>query len=126
MEAAAAQMAAAGTELLRVLLGGAVRTALERVHPQGLDGEDARDLLERCVRSALAWLPDVEVPALIVVLTGALGMQDPDDEPMLAPDVIAVHAVLLMAELGAGPDAIQRDLDGAIAELARAQTVEMP
>jgi hypothetical protein len=120
------RLAIADPELVRLLLGGAVRTALERTHAQGLDGDDARDLLERCVRSALAWLPDVEVPALIVVLTGALGMQDPDEEQPLPPATIAVHAVLLLAELGAGPGQVRQDLDVAVAELARHQTVELP
>ncbi|MFI7588571.1 hypothetical protein ACIB24_15990 [Spongisporangium articulatum] len=113
-------------ELQRVLLAGAVRVALERAHPAGLDSEVARDLLERCVRSGLAWLPDVEVPALVLAVTGALGMQDPDEEPELPAAQIAVHAVLLLAELGAGPEQAARDLDVAVAELTRAETVEMP
>jgi hypothetical protein len=126
LDTAATQLSAADPGILRLLLGGAVRTALERSHAQGLDGDDARDLLERCVRSALTWLPDVEVPALILVFTGALGMQDPDEEQPMPPAAIAVHAVLLLAELGAGPAQVRADLDVAIAELARHQTVEMP
>ncbi len=125
-DAARVQLAGADPALVRELLGGAARTALERSHPQGLDSADARDLLERCVRSALGWLPDVEVPALVLVLTGALGMQSPDEEEAVAPDVIGVHALLLMTELGADAAQVQRDLAAAIAELQRAQTVEMP
>jgi hypothetical protein len=126
LDAARAQLAAVDPELLRLLLGGATRTALEHTHAQGLDSEDARDLLERCVRSGLAWLPDVEVPALVLVLTGALGMQDPDEEQPMPPATIAVHAVLLLAELGAGPPQVRQCLDIAVAELSRHQTVEMP
>jgi hypothetical protein len=126
LDAARTRLDSCDPELQRLLLGGAVRTAVERTHAQGLDGDDARDLLERCVRAGLAWLPDVEVPALIVVLTGALGMQDPDQEQPLPPATTAVHAVLLLAELGAGPAQVRHDLDVAVAELARHQTIEMP
>jgi hypothetical protein len=126
LDDAAAQLAAADPELVKLLLGGTARTALERAHPQGLDAEDARDVLERVVRTALTWLPDVDVAALILVLTGALGMQNPDEEDPVAPAVIAVHAMLLLAELGNTPDQVQRDLAGAVSELHRHQTVELP
>ena len=126
LDAASTQLAACEPEVLRLLLGGAVRTALERTHAQGIDGDDARDLLERCVRSALTWLPDVDVTALLLVLTGALDMQDPDEEEVVALPVIAVHAVLLLAALGAGPAQVRHELDLAIAEMTRHQTVEMP
>lgn len=126
LDAASTQLAACDPEVLRLLLGGAVRTALERTHAQGLDDDDVRDLLERCVRSALTWLPHVEVPALLLVLSGALGVQDPDEDEVVALPVIAVHAVLLLAALGAGPARVQHELDLAIAEMARHQTVEMP
>ena len=60
------------------------------------------------------------------MLTGALGMQDPDEDEVVALPVIAVHAVLLLAALGAGPARVHQELDLAIAEMTWHQTVEMP
>jgi hypothetical protein len=113
-------------ELLRLLLGHAVRQAVEERHPDGLDAEDARAVLEECVRRSLAWLPDVEVPALVAVLTGALGLQDPAEDPVVPTPVIAAHALLLLDALPVPRPALSRYLDAAVAELARAQTVELP
>jgi hypothetical protein len=62
---------------------------------------------------------------LLVVLTGALGLSDPDEQPVLPPAAVARNAVLLLAHLlGQRPAA--RYLDAAFAELQRAETVEMP
>jgi hypothetical protein len=124
-EIGTAALAALDQAVLRPVLGDLVRRLLEEKHAGGLSGEDAQELLERVVRSALAWLPDVEVPALIVVLTGALGMQDPDDEPDLAPALVASHAVLLVEEL-LEDRPLEGPLELAIGELRRHQTIELP
>jgi hypothetical protein len=108
--------------LVAEVLGGAVRSLLEEKLPDGLDGEDLRTVLADCTRSA-AWA-GVDPGVLVVVLTGALGLSA-EDQPTVPPAAVARHALLLVAHLTGGtPPAAH--LDAALAELARAQTVEMP
>ena len=63
--------------------------------------------------------------ALALVLTGALGLNDPDEQPAVGPASVARHAVLLVAHL-LGSTAPGVHLEAAFAELARAQTIELP
>jgi hypothetical protein len=134
---------------LRIVQGELVRSLLEELHPDGLSAADAQDLLERCVRDTAAWYPSLDPAVLVVVLIGSLGVQDPDEQPAAAPATVAEHAAVLTAELikaeqragepGAavtGDGAEQRAdrfrdranqlLDRALAELERAETMEMP
>nr|WP_206030864.1 hypothetical protein [Rhodococcus sp. B10] len=101
-----------------------VRSLLEELHPDGLTGEDVQDALTRTVRSAAEWNPSVDVDGFVEVLTGALGVADTEERrPRPRPE----HAVLLMADL-----LVRRKASGklyirrAVAEVQRAQTMEMP
>ncbi|MGK5743288.1 hypothetical protein [Micromonospora sp. URMC 103] len=118
---AVARLAAADRSGL--VLGAVVRLLLEESHPDGLDGDDVRGVLERCVRGAAQWRPDVDPHVLLVLLAGALGVYDPDgDESPPGPPALAAHAPLLVADLLA---ATGRPLDGyltaAFAEIERAE-----
>ena len=137
-----------------VLLGGMVRSLLEQTHPAGLSGDDAEDELVRCLDRGAGWFSALDTGTLVLVLAGALGTYDPaagsddrehgddqnrddqngDEEPPGAapsPPVSARnllrHAMLVLADLlalaGSGVDGV---LDAALAEIARAETVEMP
>ena len=64
---------------MAVVLGWVVRALLEEQHPDGLDGEDLRAVLSGCAKAAGAWESDVDPVVLLVVLTGALGLSDPDE-----------------------------------------------
>ena len=104
-----------------------VRSLLERLHPDGLTGEDAGDVLGRCARSGL-WLPDLDVQVLLVLVTGALGLLDVDDQPVaLSPAAVVRHLPLLVASLLRDTGTtLAPALADAMAELRRAETVELP
>ncbi|MFC7446875.1 hypothetical protein [Rhodococcus daqingensis] len=125
---AATRLAALDQEQVTVVHASIVRELLEELHPDGLTGDDVQAVLGRCARSASRWVPDLDVSTLVVVLTGALGLADPDEEPRALPRVdLPRHAALVMADLLTAADApgsgyIRR----AIGEVARAETVEMP
>lgn len=106
-----------------LVLGGVVRLLLEEGHPDGLDGDDVRQVLERCVRSTAAWLPDVDPHVLLVLLASALGVYDPgDDDAPPDPATIARHAPLLVADLLAATGRPLADyLSAAFAEVARTE-----
>jgi hypothetical protein len=106
-----------------VVLGWVVRSLLEELHPNGMDGEDLRAVLTGC--AAVAGASDVDPSVLLVVLAGALGLSDPDEQPAVPPDAVAGNATLLITYL-LGPRPLARYLDAAFAELERAETVEMP
>lgn len=112
-------------EQVRVVLGHAVRALVERTHPDGVDSEDLSTLLQDVVRGS-AWCPDVDPAALVAVLSGAFGVHRDDDEPLphAAPE-IGTAAALLAAHLLRGRD-VGPLLDAALAEVARAETVELP
>ena len=103
-----------------LILGTAVRLLLEDTHPDGLDGDDVRAVLEQCVRSAAEWQPDVDPHVVLLLLAGALGVLEDDGEPAPKPDSLARHAALLLASL-----LRQRPMAGyltaALAEIERAQ-----
>ncbi|MBP1161665.1 hypothetical protein ABIC28_001318 [Rhodococcus sp. PvR044] len=125
---ASARLAALDQEQVTVVHASIVRELLEELHPDGLTGDDVQAVLERCARSAASWVTDLDVSVLVVVLTGALGLTDPDEDPRpLARADLPRYATLVIADLLAAADApgsgyIRR----AIGEVARAQTVEMP
>ncbi|WP_072807169.1 hypothetical protein [Rhodococcoides yunnanense] len=101
-----------------------VRSLLEELHPDGLTGEDVQDVLSLTVRSAAEWNPNLDVPGFVEVLTGALGVADTEEvRPRPRPE----HAVLIIVNLlarrkGSAEVYIRR----AVAEIQRAQTMEMP
>jgi hypothetical protein len=118
---AVGQLSTVDPQRVSTVLGWAVRLLLEESHPDGMDGEDVRAVLIGCV----AGPSEVDPAVLLVVLTGALGLSDPDEQPALPPADVARHAVLLLAHLlqGRPPGPY---LDAAFAELERAETIEMP
>ncbi|SCL21253.1 hypothetical protein GA0070616_2249 [Micromonospora nigra] len=118
---AVARLAAADRSGL--VLGGVVRRLLETGHPDGLDGDDVRQVLERCVRSAARWQPDVDPHVVLVLLAGALGVYDPDaDDSPPDPAAIARHGPLLVADLLAQTRAaLDPFLAAAFAEIERGE-----
>ena len=103
-----------------LILGTAVRLLLEDTHPDGLDGDDVRSVLEQCVRSAAEWQPDVDPHVVLFLLAGALGVLEEDGEPPPKPDTLARHAVLLLASL-LQQRPLTDFLTAALTEIKRAQ-----
>jgi len=114
-------------EQVRSVAGWTLRSLLEERHPDGLDSDDLRDAVTDAARAALPWFDDLEPQVLVGVLTGALGVHDAAEgvEPVPPPAALR-HAVLLLAELGRRGAGVPAHLDSALAELRRAETVEMP
>ena len=110
-----------------VVSGAVVRGLLEELHPGGLTGELVGAVLRRAAGSG-AWLPDLDPAVLLVVVTGALGLLDVQDQPVqLSTDAVLRHAPVLVASLLASLAApVGPRLTAALAELRRAETVELP
>jgi hypothetical protein len=129
LAAATAELAALDPVQVGLILGTAVRVVLEDTHPDGVDGDDVRVILERCARGALAWHADVDPHVLLILLAGSLGVYEDDGEPLPSPESRARHAGLLLADLigdvpgGDEPAAKQVTayLTAALAEIERAQ-----
>jgi hypothetical protein len=100
-EAATTELAACDPEKVRLVLGVVVRDLLEQLNPDGLAGDDLMELIRNCARRAFGWYPDIDVQALVVVLTGALGLHEEDDENprRYTPFEVARHAPLFITEL---------------------------
>ncbi|MGZ4589615.1 MAG: hypothetical protein ACXV3V_13010 [Actinomycetes bacterium] len=122
------RLAALDAEQVGLVLGAVTRSLLEDLHPDGLSGDDVHDIIGRCARGAAAWFPGVDVTALVVVVGGALGLHPPDEEPLpVTPLDVARHAPLLVADLvSVGVRSFDPYLHAALAEIARAETVELP
>jgi hypothetical protein len=129
-------LASLDPSLVGLILGTTVRVLLEDTHPDGLDGDDVRATLERCVRASVPWEPDLDPHVLLILLASALGVYEDDGEPPPKPDTLARHAALLMADLigdppdpdpddpSPDPDPDERTADyltRALAEIERAQ-----
>jgi len=117
---AVAGLGASDPAQVGLILGTAVRLLLEDQHPDGLTGDDVRNVLQSCVRAAAVWQIGVDPHVVLLLLAGALGVHDDDGEPPPKPDVLARHAALLIADqLGERPvrDCLDRTLD----EIERAQ-----
>jgi hypothetical protein len=104
-----------------LVLGTVVRLLMEDLHPDGLDGDDVREVLTGSVRSAAAWQSDVDPHVLLILLAGALGVHDPDEqEAPPKPDALARHAALLLDHLLA-KQPLEGYLDRAAYEIERTQ-----
>jgi hypothetical protein len=125
---ASEQLAALDPSRAGVLLGGMVRAVLEERHPDGLSTEDLQTAVEECVRSASRWVPELDPGILVVLLTSAFGVHDASEESTRpTPLDVARHAPLLLAHLLTGaPRPFAGYLAGTLAEVERAETVEMP
>jgi len=120
LDEAVADLAVADPARAGLILGTAVRLLLEDGHPDGLDGQAVRDVLERCVRDASRWRPDVDPHMVLLLLAGALGVTGEDEATPPKPDVAARHAALLLGDLLGGRPA-QPFLTAALAEIERTQ-----
>lgn len=137
----------ADPEHARVILGDTVRLLLEEVLPDGVDGDDLREIIHRSARAAAPWFPGVDPGVMVVVLSGALGihpdtppdpgpgeerqpeLDDPWDAVPPRPSTAEVtqHAVVLLADLlSARGRPLRGYLEAAFTELARRETVEQP
>ncbi|MBT0771666.1 hypothetical protein KIH74_22190 [Kineosporia sp. J2-2] len=130
-EEATAALAACEPEQVRLVLGAVVRDLLEHLNPDGLASDDLLALIRGCARRAFGWYPALDVNALVVVLTGALGLHEDDENPRrYTPLEVARHAPLFIAELFSQPQAppltlpqyLRQALDG----IRTAELHEMP
>jgi hypothetical protein len=122
---AADRLAVEDQQRLVLVQAWVLRALLEQLHPDGLSGADAQDVLRHCLLSTAQWRAEADPGVLVLVLTGALGLADPDDATATA--ALGSAAALLIADLlsrAGGP--LTGYLDAALAELERAETIEMP
>lgn len=106
------------------VMGGVLRMLLERKHPDGLDGDDIRDLLQTCALSAAGWLPETDPHTMLVVLAGALGIH-PDEHEQVArptPESIVFNTSVLIAQLLTGR--LEPYLSATFAEIARSEFMD--
>jgi hypothetical protein len=128
------RLAGAEPEQVRVVLGVVVRALLEDLHPDGVSSDDLLELIKSCVRTSFGWYPGVDVQVLIVVLTGALGVHEPDEEPRrVTPLEVARHAPLFITELltaastrADAPRPLVDYFTDAFRDISRAELNEMP
>ena len=114
-------------EQLTILLGAVTRDLLERSHPDGLDSEDAEQVMQSCIRWAAAWYRELDSDCLIRSLTGALGVSEQEDQPMVDSLPVVTHGLLLITDqLATSGQHLPPLLDAALSELRRAQTIELP
>ena len=124
---AVAELRRLDREQLLMLLGAVVRELLERAHPDGIDADDAEQALQSCIRATAGWYPQLDSDLLIRALVAALGVTGPDDAPAADELAVAVHGLLLVADqLGVQHQRLAPFLDGALQELMREQTIELP
>jgi len=125
---AAERLALQDQQRLTLVQAWVVRSLLEQLHPDGLSSADAQDVLRRCLLSAAAWCPQADPGVLVLVLTGALGLSDPDEaSAATGPAALGLGGALLIADLlsvAGGP--LTGYVDAAFAELERAETIELP
>ncbi len=124
-DVATARLAAQDPARTSGVTGTAVRGLLEERHPDGLTGDDVGDLLRACAATG-AFLPDLDPDVLLLVVTGSLGLLEAEDQPTaLTGTAVLRHAPVVLAAL-LGRDALAPRLAAALAELRRAETVELP
>ena len=127
---AAADLGRVEPEQLAVLLGTVTRDLLERSHPDGLDSDDAEHVLRSALKLAAGWYAELDGDALILSLTGALGVTsdpDPGEPPRPGGAAVVAHGLILIADqLRVLGRPLAPVLDSALRELMRAQTIELP
>ncbi|MFC6016623.1 hypothetical protein ACFP2T_10465 [Plantactinospora solaniradicis] len=128
LDRAAAELTGNSPEQVGLVIGAVLRMLLEETHPDGLAGEDVQAVLERCARTNIGWVPDLDVSVLALLLTGALGVHQMAEEmPPADPAAVARHAPLLVADLLAVTGRSVGDyLDAALTEIAISETMELP
>jgi hypothetical protein len=125
LRSAAASLGALDAAHVSVVLGAVTRMLLEEQHPDGVDGDDLRAVLDGCARWALGWLPETDPEVLLVIVAGALGVHPEEADGIARPEpaAIALHAPLLVAYL-AGPKKVDSYVASAYAEIARAEVMD--
>lgn len=114
-------------EQVAVLLGAITRDLLERSHPNGLDSDDAEQVVRSSLVAAAPWYEPLDGNAIILALTGALGVTDPDESTPPDRGPVLAHGLILIAELlSVAAITLPPILDQALRELMRAQTIELP
>ncbi len=114
-------------EQVAVLLGAITRDLLERSHPNGLDSDDAEEVVRSCLVAVAPWYEPLDGNAVVLALTGALGVNDPDESTPPDRGPVLTHGLLLIADLlTVAATALAPVLDRALGELRRAQTIELP
>ena len=124
LEAVAIELSKLDAEQTGKVMGGVLRLLLERKHPDGLDGDDIRDLLQACARSAGGWLPSANPHTMLVVLAGALGIHPEEHEGVArpSPESITVNTSVLLAHLLTGR--VEPYLTAVFAEIARSEFMD--
>jgi len=122
------RLAGLDAEQVGLVLGAVLRRQLEDLHPDGLTGEEVQDVLVRCARGAAGWFPEVDPDALLLVISGALGVHPHEDETVpVTPLDVARHAPLVVADLLRAADRTYRPLlDAALAAIAEAEANDLP
>ncbi|HEX2904044.1 MAG TPA: hypothetical protein VHO01_11370 [Jatrophihabitans sp.] len=122
-EAAIARLDALDHALVSLLLAGMIRRLLELRHPDGFDGSDVQQVLTEAVRAS-QWYRDSDPRLLAAALMGALTVLEPG-ERVTRPS--AAHAILLIAALLPDqPTGAAALIEAELAELRRAETIELP
>ncbi|GAB92386.1 hypothetical protein [Gordonia rhizosphera] len=108
-----------------------VRELLETQYQDGVSGEDVSEVLTRAVDDAGDWNAPVDPSAMVVVLTGSLGVVESSDDDGPPTDIPVAQltgaAIVVIADLAAGAALDHQPyLVRAVEEIRRAQTVEMP
>ena len=126
-ELATGRLAVQDPQRLAIVQAWVLRLLLEQLHPDGLASADAQDVLRRCLLSVAQWGADPDPTVLALVLTGTLGLSDPDAAGAADPAGFGWHASLLIADLlVVAGSPLAGYLNAAFAELERAETIELP
>lgn len=122
---AAERLAVQDPQRLVLVQAWVLRSLLEQLHPDGLSSADAQDVLRHCLQWTAQWHTGIEPGVLVLVLTGALGLSE--GAAAAGPAALGAGAALLTADLlGAAGGPLSGYLDAALAELERAETIELP
>jgi len=109
---------------LTLVLAGIIRSVLEILHPDGLDGDDVQDALTDTAKQN-SWYPGLQPEAVGEVLLGALGVLAPED--VKTASAFNAHAALVISTLSSKqPVPLSRLVERELAEIRRAETMEMP
>jgi len=119
-------LAAADEHVVREVLSALVLHLLEQTNPDGLDADSVRDLLEEVLREAAGWLPELDPHAVVLVLGGALAVHEEDESVADWSGLLLACALVVARLLERGGVPLAPELDRALGELRRAQTVELP
>ena len=124
LHAATTDMSKLDDEQTGKVMGGVLRLLLEQKHPDGLDGDDIRDLLQTCALGAARWLPETDPHTMLVVLAGALGIHPDEHDQVARPgaESIALNTSVLIAFLLKGR--LEPYLTTTFAEISRSEFMD--